>query len=274
MSIKFYRLDEMAATQTCGNCHQKMSGNHFYRRHNGQSVRYCKTSAINQAKAEGHSPKGNRSFPLGGQPPVTTTNKKTTRSGTGQESSRLNRWLADTKISKEKVNILNGKLHVNQDVFITHQHYKRLPVPFGKVQGDFTVLDLPHLEDFTNFPTHITGHLELNRTGIKSLDGLEHITVDEGIHLFNNPDLVDFHNAHKKLHNIKGRIMVELPAKAENVLGLFMTKNANSLVIEIGNTELDEIFKDHAHRKKDNRAVVVDLQDQLIDAGREDLANI
>ncbi len=121
-------LVEMAAAQICGNCRQPMSGNHFYRKINGQNKRFCKKDAIQKAVAAGHNPSGNQSFPLGGTPPTggpaqakggPVPSQSNTAPAPKQPPApntitrpQLENWLKDVGIEPDQYEVINGKLNI------------------------------------------------------------------------------------------------------------------------------------------------------------------
>ncbi len=278
-------LVEMAAAQICGNCRQPMTGNHFYRKINGQNKRFCKKDAIQKAVDAGYQPSGNVSFPLGGNPPVGGTPTRATSGGpvTPRPPAtpapppppasntitrpQLENWLKDVGIEPNQYEVINGKLNIKTSVHLVDQDYTQLPLPFGKIDGDFEVF-MPTLKTFKNFPNEIKGNFIVMHTDIENFDELD-IAVDDSIYMNNNKKLKNFRKIHKNIRSVDGDITVDLDPGTNGGLGLLLIPGLEQLKVP-SNSKITEIMNQRVTDNSD----ILDIQEELIDAGFKKIARI
>ena len=299
-------LSEMAAAQTCGNCHQSMGGNHFYRKVGGVNKRFCKGSAIKDAISQGYSPQGNVSYPLGGTPPggaksappggsaptpgpasgppaptgtapavPSSTRPAPPKQQTAPPAAKSNTiskqqlesWLKDINVRPEEYEVVNGRLDIKKSVHMTDQEYTQLPVPFGKIEGDFEIV-MPTLTSFKNFPTEVEGNLTVFHTAIESIEELD-IKIGGAFYISKNDQLKSFRKVHKHVKSVDSGITVDLDENSLGGLGFLMIPGIQYLHVPT-NSKVEEImakyFKDDAD--------MLDVQDELIEAGFKNIARL
>lgn len=281
-------LNEMAAAQTCGNCGQPMSGNHFYRNMGGKNIRFCKGSALQAAKAAGLNPTGNISFPAGGSAPaVPVSGGSAPSTGSSPRTSstpsprqvqppapthksitkpQLEAWLKDIGVEADQYSVTNGKLNLTTSVLLTEQEYTKLPVPFGKVEGDFEI-SIPTLTTFKNFPKEIDGNLTVYYSDIENFDDLD-VRVSGGVHLAKNDSLTDFRKVHKHIKSVGSGVSVDLDEESNGGIGFLLIPGIQFIQTTNNKIEaiLNKYFKDGAD--------LLEIQEELIDSGFKNIARI
>jgi len=300
-----HTLSEMAAAQKCGNCGQPMSGNHFYRKmKDGSNVRFCKGSAIKAAQDAGLTPNGNKSFPAGGAPASAPAphaggstgaptsggqhspyaGNKNPRAGDprpkaprppaapkasgGITKQQLEAWLKDVGVKPDEYSVVDGKLNIKTSVMITEHEYTKLPVPFGKVEGDFEVA-IPTLESFKNFPSKIGGNLTVYYSRIQNFEELD-VTVGGGVLLSKNNELMDYRKVQKHIREVGSGVSVDsLDENTMGGLGFLLIKGIQYIQVT-SNSKIEEIMNKHFKEDAD----LLEVQEELIDSGFKKVARI
>jgi hypothetical protein len=289
----------MAAAKTCGNCHQPMGGNHFYRKIGGQNKRFCKKDAIQKGIAAGHQPNGNVSFPLGGAPatagpaatqpaspsplqrsapapapgpaptqrPAPAPQPSAPTSSSNITRPQLESWLKDIDVAPDQYEVVNGRLNIKTSVHIVDQEYTQLPLPFGKVDGDFEII-MQTLKTFKNFPTEVKGDLLVMHTEVETCDDLD-IKVGGSVYLSTNNKLKNFRKVHKHIRSVGAEVKVDLDHKSDGGLGLLLISGIQKLRV-LDNMKVDDIMDTHFSKDAD----LLDIQEELIDAGFKNIARI
>ena len=283
-------LVEMAAAQTCGNCHQPMSGNHFYRKIGGKNQRFCKKDAIQKGIAAGYQPSGNASFPLGSAPPSggpaapaakpaggpgiprnapqpTQKPQQPPPASTNITRPQLESWLKDLDVNPDQYEVVNGRLNIKTSVSLVDQEYTQLPVPFGKIDGDFEVV-MPTLKTLKNFPNQVEGSLIIMHTEIEDLNELE-VDVRDGVYMTSNKKLQNFRKVHKHIKSVGAGITVDIAFGTSGGLGFLLIPGIESIQVPI-DSKVAKIMQKHF----DEDADLLDIQEELIDAGFKNIARI
>lgn len=282
-------INEMAKKATvCGNCGQKMTGNHYYR----NKKTFCKKSALEQAKTQGLNPTNNVSVPateaqldVALSSKATETLKKMRKATTSEPmiapnqtdgvidsvvgpitKEQLEEWLDDVgyDLGTLKYTIENGKINTQGAFYLDDEEITHIPVPFGTVSGSFQA-NIETLKSFENFPELIKGNLYAYDTDIDSFDGL-HTEVDGGVDFTMNEKLTDWVGIYKHLIRISDRLKFDVDYIERGGLGILLIKEVQE--ISSGNSDVDDIF--NKYLKGDRN--VLDCQEELIDAGFARLA--
>lgn len=272
-----------------------MTGNHFYRKVGGVNKRFCKGSAIKKAIAAGYNPQGNISFPLGGTDPNVPSSPQAqaqnaanhTPSGQPQPSKpqaaaaptpapaastsitkkQLESWLKDIDVKPDQYEVVNGRLNIKKSVHMTDQEYTKLPVPFGKVEGDFEVV-MPTLKTFKNFPTEVEGNLTVFHTDAESIDELD-VNVQGGVYLSSNKKLKDFRKVHKHIKSVDAGITVDLGEDSVGGLGFLLIPGVQYIHVQ-SSSKIEEIMSKYFKEDAD----LLDIQEELIDSGFKNVARV
>lgn len=274
-------LTEMAAAQICGNCHQPMTGNHFYRKINGKNVRFCKKEALQKAVKAGYHPTGNVSFPLGSAPPsggsAVPPQQPAQRPSAPQQPApqpasntitkpQLEGWLKDIGVNPDQYGVINGKLNIHTSVHLVDQDYKQLPLPFGKIDGDFEVV-MPTLKTFKNFPNEVGGNLIVMHTDIENCDELD-VKVHGNIYMVKSKKLKNFRKISKHIKLVDDSVTVDLDKDTIGGLGFLLIPGIEEIHVP-SSPKIEKILQTYFEG-----ADLLDVQEELIDAGFKKLARI
>jgi hypothetical protein len=198
-------------------------------------------------------------------------------------------WLKSKKVENFTFNA-DDSVDVDDDVTFAALRYTTLPIKFGKVAGNFSVVGSA-LTSFKNFPDRVDGSLYVSASPITHLDGCttsigedftlkdmkelesmasaKPIEVGEDFKL-SAPLLSSLPGINKYIKRVGGRVTIEMELKS-HALGLMAIRGVKEVQLQYQNRAVSDIM--NKHLKSEDRDINA-AQEEMIDAGFTALAKM
>jgi hypothetical protein len=137
-----------------------------------------------------------------------------------------------------------------------------------KCGGDFWCNN-NQLTSLDGAPSEIGGDFMCTNNDLTSIDGAPSI-IDGGFYI-NINNLVSLKNIHKTIKKMKGSFIAYRNPIKSNVLGLLLIDGCN--VVELDNIKVTDIINKYL-REPMSKQRMIDCQNELIDAGFDDFAQL
>lgn len=286
-------LTEMAKpADICANCGfpkwSFVNGKRYHYKCSTHSI-CCTPEALKQGKANGYPANGNK-FISTSQPassvtpapstsntasnpsptpkqPQPTSTPKTTHQAAQQtlppdRKAALEQWLGSFDVSPTDYEIVDNLLNIKKDVTIDLKGASTIPVPFGKIEGDFA-LKAYKLTSFKNAPKEVTGDFICTGTAITDFDGLD-IRVGGNVDL-SGTRILDYTDINKHFREIGWALWIDLgvvPSEEQGGINILKIKGLRH--VGFFNQRLTDLFNKYLST---DEKTIFDIQEELIDGG-------
>lgn len=173
-------------------------------------------------------------------------------------------------INSDLQSIKDGPTHVAQDYFVNSNDLISLSGAPEIINNDFYCYSNFKLTSLKGGPKTVLGHYNCYNCNITSLEGIAS-NIGGNLHCSMN-EITSLQNIHKQIKSIGGGLidLAENPI-ASHVLGIFRIEGVNR--IKIDHKEVEKILNKNLSRN-DRKTAIYDCQEELINAGFEEYAQL